>query len=191
VNDSYRLHAPAACVPPAQIADAVLDDAFAELYQATFPRVYAFIRSQVGSKQTAQELTGRAFLKAYKHRSKAPRGDEAAHWLFAIARTTVVDYWRTEGRREAVNVSIDELALVSDSGASPEVTYSLKERWALLLRVISMMDEDDRILLGLRFAAERTNREIAAVLSVSEAAVSMRLLRTLRRLRDLLTELGA
>jgi RNA polymerase sigma factor (sigma-70 family) len=66
----------------------------------------------------------------------------------------------------------------------------MKERWAVLLRVISLMDDDDRILLGLRFAAERTNREIAAVLSLSEAAVSMRLLRTLRRLRELLMELG-
>jgi RNA polymerase sigma-70 factor (ECF subfamily) len=170
--------------------DALLDAEFAQMYAATFPRIYSFVRSQVESVPVAQELVGQVFLKAYRHWPRAPRGDAAVFWLFRIARTTVIDYWRTEGRRDAVNVSFEELDLVSDAGASPETIYSMKERWAVLLRVISLMDDDDRILLGLRFAAERTNREIAAVLSLSEAAVSMRLLRTLRRLRELLMELG-
>jgi RNA polymerase sigma factor (sigma-70 family) len=51
------------------------------------------------------------------------------------------------------------------------------------------LPERDRTLLALKFSARRTNREIAGILSVSEGAVSMRLLRALRRLRDHLQEL--
>ena len=48
------------------------DTVFEELYGAAFPKIYAFIRCQVSSVETAQELVGRIFLKAYKHRLKTP-----------------------------------------------------------------------------------------------------------------------
>jgi RNA polymerase sigma factor (sigma-70 family) len=56
--------------------------------------------------------------------------------------------------------------------------------------VLSQLDKDDRTILGLKFTAQQTNREIAAVLELSEGAVSMRLLRALRRLRERLLERG-
>jgi DNA-directed RNA polymerase specialized sigma24 family protein len=97
-----------------------LDAAFVELYATSFARVYAFIRSQVGPAVLAQELVARVFLKAYRHRQKLPNGEAAAIWLFRIARNTVIDYWRVEGRRESANVSLDELAEVPDTNANPE-----------------------------------------------------------------------
>jgi RNA polymerase sigma factor (sigma-70 family) len=56
--------------------------------------------------------------------------------------------------------------------------------------VLSQLDKDDRTILGLKFTAQQTNREIAAILELSEGAVSMRLLRALRRLRERLSERG-
>jgi RNA polymerase sigma factor (sigma-70 family) len=55
---------------------------------------------------------------------------------------------------------------------------------------MSAMGVDDRMLLSLKFTAQRTNREVAGILGISEAAVSMRLLRALRRLRERLADLG-
>ena len=52
------------------------------------------------------------------------------------------------------------------------------------------MTEEDRSVLALKFAAQRTNREIADILSVTEGAVSMRLFRALQRLRDRMLKLG-
>jgi RNA polymerase sigma-70 factor, ECF subfamily len=167
-----------------------LDAAFVELYAEALPRVYSFVRSQVGGKAPAQELVARVFLKAYRHRKKLPQGGAATTWLFRIARNTVIDYWRVEGRRESANVSLEELADRPDASGDPEVLYAARERQAMLLRVMGMMCMDDRLLLGLKFTAQRTNREVAAILGISEAAVSMRLLRALRRLRDQLADQG-
>ena len=111
-------------------------------------------------------------------------------WLFKIARTTVIDYWRIDGRHASARVSLDELSEVADGAVDPEATYSAKERAAMLLNTMSLLDEDSRLLLGLKFTAQRTNREIAAIFGITEAAVSMRLLRALRRLRQELTTLG-
>lgn len=165
-----------------------LDGGFAEFYTAAFPKVYSFIRSQVGNVQTAQEIVGRIFLKAYKHHRKAPAGEASMLWVFRIAHTTLIDYWRVEGRRESASVSIEELADLPGDLPNPEATYAAKQRKTLMLAVMSHLNEDDRTVLALKFTAQRTNREIAGILGVTEAAVSMRLLRALRRLREHLLE---
>jgi RNA polymerase sigma-70 factor (ECF subfamily) len=59
-----------------------------------------------------------------------------------------------------------------------------------MIRVIGTLSDDDRTMLALKFGGHRTNREIAAIMDLSEGAVSMRLLRALRRLRDQLQEMG-
>jgi RNA polymerase sigma-70 factor (ECF subfamily) len=163
---------------------------FAAFYEATFPRVYSFLRSQVGSTPEAQELAGRVFLKAYTHRRRAPRGDTAVLWLFRIAKTTLIDYWRVERRRDAVRVSLDEIADIPDAAVGPEGICAAKERKASLLYAVSLLDEDNRVLLGLKFTAQHTNREIGTIFGITEAAVSMRLLRALRHLREELSRLG-
>ncbi len=168
-----------------------LDGAFAQFYTFAFPRVYGFVRSQVGDVTTAQEIVGRIFLKAYRHRRKAPAGEAALLWVFRIAHTTLIDYWRVERRREAVSVSLDEIADLPDGLADPEARYAMREREGLLLRVVGQLGVDDRSVLALKFIAQRTNREIAEILQLSEGAVSMRLLRALRRVRERLLEMGA
>lgn len=181
-----------AVVFPARPVDGseTVDARFTALYEANVARVYAFVRSQVGSVADAHDLVGRIFYKAFLNWRRAPDGDRAVMWLFTIARTTVIDHWRVEGKRSAVRVSIEEIGEIADAGDDPESQCLARERRVQLLRVIGLLDEDNRMLLGLRFTAQRTNREIAGILGISEAAVSMRLLRALRRLRDELTRLG-
>lgn len=167
------------------------DAAFEQLYAVTFPKVYAFLRCQVATTETAQDLVSRAFLKAYQHRLKAPGVDDGGvHWMFRIAHTTLIDYWRVEKKREAVNLAFDEVVVPPAPGHDPETEYRRKQRATHLMQSMSELAGDDRVVLGLKFAAQRTNREIAGILGISEAAVSMRLLRALRRLRQRLNGLG-
>ncbi len=173
--------------PPA--AERTVADSFEEFYATAFPRVYGFIRCHVGTVETAQELVSRVFVKAYRHRHHAPAHAGMA-WVFRIARTTVIDYWRVERKRESARVPIEEIAESARDRHDPAAAYEQKQRSAQLVRVMSNLSEDDRILLALKFTAQRTNREIAAILQISEAAVSMRLLRALRRLRRRLELIG-
>jgi RNA polymerase sigma-70 factor (ECF subfamily) len=167
-----------------------LEGEFAQLYAIAFPKIYRFVRSQAGSLATTQEIVGRVFLKAYCHRRHAPSGDAAMVWIFRIAHTTLIDYWRVDGRHESGYVSLDELAECRDDHANPEERYASKERAALLLRVMQDLADEERELLALKFTAQRTNREIGEILRLSDAAVSMRLLRALRRLKVRLLEMG-
>jgi RNA polymerase sigma factor (sigma-70 family) len=186
ITASLALPAPATAPGLAASAEAV----FEAFYRAAWPRVYAFVRIQVRERQTAADIVGRVFLKAYIHRKDLPSESESMRWIFRIAHNALIDYWRVQGRREAVLVSIDELQHRPSPAASPEDVYATKERQALLIRIMGELDQADRTLLALKFAAQRTNREIAHILDASEGAVSMRLLRALRRLRRRLREFG-
>ena len=166
------------------------DTAFEAMYCRTWRRVYSFVRCQVSDRATAQELAGRAYLKAYRNRHRQPAGLDALLWILRIAHNVVIDHWRVEGRRIGVTISLDELGDVAGTTADPEVAALTRERQAAVVRLIGELDERERSLLALKFAAQRTNREIAVVLAISEGAVSMRLLRALRRLREQLQEAG-
>lgn len=179
---------------PNAIADRVDQPAdetvFEQLYQLALPRVYAIVRHQVSTAEAAQEIVSRVFLKAYQHRHKIPAGDAGLHWVLRITQTTLIDYWRVENRRERANVSVEELSNLPSNGESPEAEYQVRQQVSDLLQVVSDLPEDDRMMLALKFAADRTNREIASILNISEAAVAMRMLRALRRLRDRLQTIG-
>lgn len=162
---------------------------FELFYKDMFPKVYGYVRCQVRDVETARDIVSRAFLKAYQHREKAPPDEAMAHWLFRIVRNTLLDHWRVEGRRERASVSLDELAELPDSMASPEAKFASRERQVALLQAMKGLHERDRNLLLLRFMAELSNQEIAAILDLSEAAVSMRLVRALRRVRKRLRDL--
>ncbi len=164
------------------------DARFSALYETTFSRVYALLRSQVRSSEVAEDLISKVFSKAYEHWRHAPQGETATFWLFRIARNTLIDHWRVEGRRESLRVTLDDVELSDPS--TPESVYAAREQTQALLEAISTLEDDDRMLLSLKFAGQRSNRDIASILGISEAAVSMRLLRALRRLRARLQEEG-
>lgn len=179
---------------PTESADdlrAVADrEGFRQLYVSAFPKVYAFIRSHVRTAEIAQDIVGRIFLKAYQHFSKAPAGSAALVWLFRIARTVLIDHWRVEGRRGSSRVSIEDVADIPGTTVNPEVAYSQKEQKALVMEALQELSHGDRTILSLKFSAQQTNREISVILDLQEAAVSMRLLRGLRRLRARLIAKG-
>lgn len=166
------------------------DTAFATLYKAAFPRVYAVVRCQVATVDAAQEIVSRVFLKVYQNRDRIPAGDGALNWVFHIARNTLIDYRRVEGRRERATVPVDELHHLASSDESPEEEYEVRRQASDLLQVVSDLPDGVRMILTLKFVADRTNREIASILGISEAAVAMRLLRALRSLRERLQSIG-
>lgn len=173
----------AASALPAVSNDAAHHASFESMYQLVFPKIYAYMRCQVATTDIAQELTSRVFFKVYKHWQRAPAEPATIPWVLRIARNTLIDYWRTDKRRDAVNLPIDDFASLRALSSDPETTLRQQQRRSDMIRFINGLPEPDRELVSMRFAAHRTNREIAATLAISEAAVSMRLLRALRRLR--------
>ena len=76
-----------AVVETVPLAAATRSEGFAELYERTFPRVYAYVASLLRDRSAAEDVTAQAFERAYRKRKsyRAARGSMDA-WVFGIAR---------------------------------------------------------------------------------------------------------
>lgn len=97
---------------------------------------------------------------------------------------------RAIGREEQLpltDASVEQLAArLATSASSPSAQASRAERHVRVRAGLEQLAVADREVLILRHLEQLSTTETAAVLRCSEGAVKVRLLRALRRLRDLL-----
>jgi len=151
---------------------------FADLYELNFDRVYGYISRRVGDRDAAQDLTSDVFHKALAGiQSFEWRGVPFAAWLLRIAANMIVDRSK-HGSRIA---SQDEVSDLPDLNAQPKLEEA--DQCARLYRLVDQLPADQRRVVGMRFAEEKSIREIATELGRSEGAVKQLQFRALQNLR--------
>jgi RNA polymerase sigma-70 factor, ECF subfamily len=148
---------------------------FAELYEAHFDRVYAYVARRVPGREEAEDVTSEVFHQALAGIASFEWQDAPfVGWLLGIASNLVARRWqRSTGRAE---VLVDELELVA--------TDLQAERQALFEELLSRLPEDQRRVLERRFYEQRSIREIAQELARSEGAIKQLQFRALETLRS-------
>lgn len=149
---------------------------FADLYELHFDRVYAFIARRTSSREEAEDLTSEVFHQALANlRQSEWRGAPFAAWLFRIAANALADRWRRQSR-ERETAAADEHELEDEP-------VEIVEHRALLFRLVRELPEDQRRVIEMRFAEEKSVREIARALDRTEGAVRQLQFRALQKLR--------
>jgi RNA polymerase sigma-70 factor, ECF subfamily len=169
-----------ALVEPVAVMTGSQTEGFAELYERTFPRVYAYVASLLRDRAAAEDVTAQAFERAYRKRRsyRAGRGTMEA-WLFGIARNAALDELRRRKRRAGLERDHE------DSGApSPHDHAELAVRRETVRAALASLDGHERDLIALKFAGGLTNAEIGRILGMSESAAGTRLHRTITKLRE-------
>jgi RNA polymerase sigma-70 factor (ECF subfamily) len=152
---------------------------FAALYEYNVDRVYAFIVRRVGDRTTAQDLTADVFHQALANLARFEwRGVPFAAWLFRIAANAIADHAQRSARERNVPVADDPV----------EVSLEEVEHRARLFRLVGELPPDQRRVIAMRFAEQKSIREIAHALGRSEGAVKQLQFRGLQGLRDRMSE---
>jgi RNA polymerase sigma-70 factor, ECF subfamily len=147
---------------------------FAELYEANFERVYAFIVRRVRDRHEAEDLTAEVFHHALANLARFEwRGVPFAVWLFRIAANAVAD----RGRK--LKYTVDE-AQVDDLDRS---RWQEIERRAALFQLVEKLPEDQRAVVVKRFVEQKTIKDIAEEFGRSEGAIKQLQFRALESLR--------
>jgi RNA polymerase sigma-70 factor, ECF subfamily len=155
---------------------------FAELYELYFEIVYAFIARRVRERAVVEDLTSDVFHKALANLGRFEwRGVPFAAWLLKIAANAITDRAKPSGRE----IAFDD---------PPEITTKPRMEQAAelaqLFRLVNELPEDQRQVIVMRFAEERSIREIASEINRSEGAVKQLQFRGLERLRARIDERG-
>ncbi len=166
---------------------AVLDDeAFDELYEHFFPRVYNLIYARVKNTATADDIVSDVFEKMVNHLAEFDcQKASFATWLNRIATRTLTDYYRWQSYRQ--NVEWDDVFSPSvEEKERPEGQLLAKEGKSELLLALGQLGEREQRIIELKFWGELNNKEIAAVLEISPANVGVILFRAMGTLRKIL-----
>jgi RNA polymerase sigma-70 factor (ECF subfamily) len=168
----------------ALIAEAAKTDpqAFGELYERYYARVYRYTYHRLGNVAEAEDVTAQVFMKVLEALpSYQSTRSTFAPWLFRIARNAVIDHYRRQRKQSP----LDELE--QRSGDHDPVHEALSaERCRELDALIRDLSPEQRDVVLLRYAADLSFPEIAALLKKSEPAVRMLLHRGLRKLKTVI-----
>ncbi len=156
-------------------------DQFEILYESNQPLIYRFMFWRTKDKMLAEDLTSNVFEKAWRTRQNFTGGSMKA-WLYRIARTTLIDYWRK--KKEVVDDGIIHQA-VSDA---TELAEALDQNLAIakLQKALVKLPKDMHRVVRMRFIEGRSAHETAAQLNISEANVRIIQYRALKKLRNYL-----
>jgi RNA polymerase sigma-70 factor (ECF subfamily) len=133
----------------------------------------------VGDRDAAEDLTSEVFHKALKNLRRFEwRGAPFAAWLLRIAANAIADRAQRSGRELAV----DDPPEVGVE-ARADVDLEEVEHRARLFRLVEELPADQRRVVAMRFAEEKSICEIAEALGRSEGAVKQLQFRGLENLR--------
>jgi RNA polymerase sigma factor (sigma-70 family) len=152
-------------------------ESFGALYDRWLQPVYRYVLSRVRNAQEAEDLTSQTFLTALEAFPRYREQGRAAAWLFTIARNKILDSAR---RKIPAPLPEDEdCPIYADDpagGWDAEVLIALRVR-------IASLSEEEQELIRLRYVADLSFSEMAAVVGKREEAVKKFLYRLVERLR--------
>jgi RNA polymerase sigma-70 factor (ECF subfamily) len=162
-------------------------EAFGELYDLYFGRIYAYIYRKTGDRQAAEDLTSDTFMKALANiKTYRYTGQPFAAWLYRIASNVVTDYYRAR----KVTAPLDEGLQIPATGTSPEEAALRLDDQQAVARAIQTLSPDQQDVILLRFSGGLKLKEIAQVVGKTEGAVKALMFRALGGLKGKLTESG-
>jgi len=150
---------------------------FAELYENNFARVYAYVSRRVNNREEAQDLTAEVFHQALANLGRFEwRGVPFAAWLIRIAANAIADRWKLAAREHGHPLPGE----LSSKEISPEEI----EHRARLFRLVDTLPAEQRRVIEMRFAQEKSISEIAKEIGRTEGAVKQLQFRGLESLRS-------
>ena len=154
---------------------------FADLYDNYFESVYAYVARRARERDEVEDLTSEVFRKAL---ANLPRfrwtGAPFAAWLFRIASNLIAD--RAKRVAKEGNVPLDD-NLAASAGERLQSSLEEVERLAHMFRMVGELAEDQRRVVVMRFAEDKSISEIANELRRSQGAVKQMQFRALENLR--------
>ncbi len=162
-------------------------DAFAQLYDAYFERVYRYVYFRVNDDASAEDLSSQVFLKAWEHLDRyKPGGSPFLAWLYTIARNQVIDHYRTH--KESVSLE-DAISLPARGQAVDEEVQTKFDAEAVREALKSLTEEQAQVLI-LKFISGFDTHEIARQMKKGEGAIRALQMRGLQTLTKLMQEKG-
>lgn len=146
--------------------------AFNELYVRFGDKVFSYVMKKLRNQSDAEDLLQKIFFKVHESKHLYNVKYKFEQWLFVIARTSVLDHFRSKNRYEKKLSRIsEEMILPPDANAN------------LSTELLSPLSEDQKEMLEMKYIDEMSYQEMAALLNKSETSLRKMVSRMMMNLK--------
>lgn len=157
---------------------------FGPLYDKYYKQIFGYVYQRMECKDTAFDITSQVFLKALTNINRYEyKGVPFASWLFRIAHSEVMQLFRDQKNKRAINADVGDLKNIYEEVQEP----FFEEYLPALQQMIKQLPEEDLQMIELRFFEHRPFKEIAEILNITENNAKVRMYRILERLKKTIT----
>ena len=162
------------------LIQAARDDpqAFGNLYQRYIHQVVRYLYNRLGNTRDAEDVAAQTFMAAYEAFGSFKREKYFSSWLFTIARNKSVDHFR----KSRPTVQLQETTPLT-SHEAPEKLLERADELNDIARLIRDLPDEEQELMRLRFVAELSFPEMAALLRRRTEAVKKAVYRILAKIK--------
>jgi len=154
--------------------------AFGELYEKYFDRIFNFIYRQTDDEDLTADLSSQTFLIALKNVDRYQfRGVPFSAWLYKIASNEVNKHYRKQKQTKVFSIEEMRLRELIEQ-ANEDFDEEIIQR---LMDYLRDLPTEMLHVLELRFFEDKDFKEIAFILDITESGAKMRTYRALDRLR--------
>lgn len=161
-------------------------DIFRKIYEDYVTALYRHAYFRVFSKSLAEELVQEAFLRFWEYLEKGEEVLNPKAFLYRTLTNLIID--RSRKKKES---SLDALMEDSDwaePGHSEDSIHELKFLFEEVKEVISALPKDAQELITMKYIDDMDIKEIAEALKTSPNNVSVKLHRSMEKLKKAVAE---
>ena len=177
--DRHRLH-----------DDAYRQEVLTDLLRVHQDRIFRYCTVRLGDIH-GEEVAQEVFVTAWKNLPTFRLESTIETWLTGIAKYKCAQAFRNRTRRQTIARTCAEDIRQRAHAEVPDIPEHLavtQGQLAQLADCLAKLQDDERILLNLRYTKALAISEITELVGKSEAAVRKRILRALQRLRALMDD---
>ena len=156
---------------------------FEEVYNEYFSYVYNIIYARTLNRAETEDLVSDVFFRAMENYGKFnPKKASVKTWICTIAKNRLIDYYRSGNRTRSVLMADDDM---KNFPVEDEYSVEQDDINKEAHRILSLLSEEERELISMRFFMDLKNTEIADRLGISSKAVCERFRRLLKKCEGL------
>jgi len=164
-------------------------DAFGELYDEFFDRIYAYLSWRTNRRETAEDLTSSVFIKTLEALPKYMPGKAPfSAWLFRIAHNLLLNHYRSSGRSVSVDFEVEYSQIQSKD--DPVEEFFQEEDRTRVRAAIRTLTGDQQSVVVMKFIGGLSNTEIATAIGKREGSIKSLQYRALASLGRVLSKEG-
>ena len=160
-----------------------LEQEFLAAYEAHADALFRHCMLRIRDREAARDIVQEAFSRTWRYLSEGKKIDYIRAFLYRVASNLIVDASRKKKSSSLDRMMEDDgFELADENAKDPAIVPQTRE----VMHHLKSLDEIYRIAITKRFFEEKSPKEIAVELGVSENVVSVRIHRGIERLGRLM-----